>query len=285
MTPLSCEATGRLLQAFHDDELPVAQQIAVDAHVEWCDRCAESLAELRELGSALAVLAPRSPALSNEEAAAFNATVVNRLKAEDDASLLARVKYMFDDIRLVYAGVGAAISCAVCVVLMLGMMRFATKDGERPDSLAAIVTLVATPLECEAGSGVTDAQECRSRWEARFRTANESAEQDSVFALDAVVTHQSGHLADLELLRTGHRAAAGQAKAIETLLDSVTRSRLEGALPGGGPVAAGMLWLVEHATVRASIVKPPSLDQILPVGMKKRAESEIPATLSRVARA
>jgi hypothetical protein len=273
MTPLSCEATGRLLEAYHDDELPVTEQIAVGAHVEWCERCAGSLADLRELGSDFSALAHAQPVLSNEDAAVFNATVVNRLQAEDDASLLARVRYMFDDIRLVYAGVGAAVSCAICVVTMLGMMRYAT--NERPDSLAAIVALISTPLECEAGSGVTDAQECRTRWEARFRVANESAEQDSVFALDAVVTHQSGHLADLEVLRTGRRAAAGQAKAIELLLDSVTRSRLEGALSLGAPVAASMLWLVEHATVRANAVKPPVLDQILPPGLKKRAESEI----------
>lgn len=283
MTPLSCDATSRLLQAFHDEELPVTEQIAVGAHVEWCDRCAASLDELRALRSALCALAPGRRGLSNEEASVFNATVVNRLKAEEDASLLASVRYMFEDIRLVYAGVGAAVSCAVCVVIMLGMMRFAT--SERPDSLAAIVTLVATPLECEAGTGVTDARECRTRWEARFRVANESAEQDSVFALDAVVTHQSGHLADLEVLRTGRRAAAGQAQAIELLLDSVTRSRLEGTLSVNAPVAASMLWLVEHATVRANIVKPPPLDQILPPGLKKRAESDLPLPHARVARA
>ena len=40
MTPLSCASTERLLQAFHDRELPVAQQIAVASHLEWCDRCA-----------------------------------------------------------------------------------------------------------------------------------------------------------------------------------------------------------------------------------------------------
>jgi hypothetical protein len=282
MTPLSCETTERLLQAFYDDELPVADQIAVNAHLEWCDRCGASLAELRALGSAMVALAPGRAALSNEEAAVFNATVVSRLKAEDAASLLARMRDMFADIRLVYAGVGSAVSCAVCVVIMLGMMRFAT--NERPDSLAAIVTLVATPLECEAGSGITDARECRTRWEARFRNANESAEQDSVFALDAVVTHQSGHLADLEVLRTGRRAAAGQAKAIESLLDSVTRARLEGALSFGAPVTASMLWLVEHATVRAN-VKPPSLDQVVPPGLKKRAETENRLPQARTARA
>ena len=283
MTPLSCDATQRLLQPYHDGELTITEQIAVSSHVEWCRECAVSLDELRELGSTLSMLTPGRQALSNQEAAAFSAAVIGRMKAEDDASLVSRVRYMFEDVRLVYAGVGAAVSCAVCVVIMLGMMRFATKDGERPDSLAAIVTLVATPLECEAGSGQTDAAGCRARWETRFRAANESAEQDSVFALDAVVTHQSGHLADLGLLKAGRRAATVQARAIESLLDSVTRSRLE--LPAGAPVTASMLWLVEHATVRAQAVKPP-LDPILPPGLKKRAETEAPIVrTSRAARA
>jgi hypothetical protein len=272
MTPLSCAATERLLQAYHDEELPVRDQIAVSAHVEWCEACASSLAEMREMGAALALLAHARPALSKEEAAAFNQGVVNRLKAEDDAALLARLRYMFDDVRLVYAGAGAAVSCAVCVILMLGMMRFATKDGEKPDSLAAIVTLVSTPLECDPGVNLADASGCHARWEARFRTANESAEQESVFALDAVVTHRSGHLADLALLRTGRRDSAGQAKVIESLLDAVSRSRLETALPLGVPVTASMVWMVEHATVRANVIKPPVLEPIVP-GLKRRAAS------------
>lgn len=270
MTPLSCAATERLLQAFHDEELPVKDQIAVSAHVEWCESCAASLAELRELGSALSTLAHTHPALTNEEAAVFNQTVVNRLKAEEDASLLASVRDMFADIRLFYAGAGAAVSCAVCVAIMLGMMRFATKDGERPDSLAAIVTLVATPLECDPGVNMADASGCHARWEARFRASNESAEQESVFALDAVVTHRSGHLADLGRLRTGRRDSAGQAQMIESLLDAMTRSRLESALPSGVPVTASMVWMVEHATVRANVVKPPVLESIAP--LKRRAE-------------
>ena len=272
MTPLSCAATERLLQAYHDDELPVRDQIAVSAHVEWCESCAGVLADMRELGSALALLGHARPALSNEESAVFNQAVVNRLKAEEDASLLARLRYMFDDVRLVYAGAGAAVSCAVCVILMLGMMRFATKDGEKPDSLAAIVTLVSTPLECDPGVNLADSSGCHARWEARFRTANESAEQESVFALDAVVTHRSGHLADLARLRTGRHDSSGQAEIIESLLDAVSRSRLETALPLGIPVTASMVWMVEHATVRANAIKPPVLEPIAP-GLKRRAET------------
>ena len=47
MKPLTCAATRRRLQAFHDRELPFGDQIAVSAHLEWCDRCAAALAELR----------------------------------------------------------------------------------------------------------------------------------------------------------------------------------------------------------------------------------------------
>jgi hypothetical protein len=284
MRALDCRHAERLLQAFHDRELPVADQIAVGAHVEWCDRCATALAELRALSATFAALAHGRAALSakapltpltNDEAGAFNAAVVSRLKAENDASLLARMRNMFDDIRLVYAGLGAAAATVVCVMVMLGMMRFAT--NERPDSLAAIVTLVATPLECDATAEVGDVAGCRARWEQRFHRANESAQQESVFALDAVVTHQSGHLTDLGVLRAGRRGAAGQAKMIEALIDSVNRQRLEGA-PAGPAVPGSMLWLVEHATVRAYI-KPP-LESIPPV-LKKRADSTIPARAIR----
>lgn len=273
MTPLSCASVQGRLQAFHDRELGVEDQIAIGAHIEWCEDCAASLTELRTMGSALAILAPGRQALSGDEATAFNAAVIGRLNAEQDASLLARVRDMFDDIRLVYAGFGAATATVVFVTIMLGMMRFAT--NERPDSLAAIVTLVSSTIECEsgnAGNDLTDASGCRERWEARFQRANESAEQDSVFALDAVVTHQSGQLANLETLRTGRRGSAGQAKTIEALLDAVSRSRLERAMPIGTPVVASMVWLVEHATVRAAATaKPTPLEPIAP---KKRADAE-----------
>jgi hypothetical protein len=270
MKPLNCAAAERMLQAFHDRELPIAEQIAVSAHLEWCDRCAASLADLRAIGSMLSALAPGRAVLSNEEAAVFNAAVVNRMKAEQDASLMARLRDMFADIRLVYAGCGAAMATVVFVMIMLGMMRFAT--SERPDSLAAIVNLVATPLECEPGAEAIDGSGCRARWEARFQRANESAEQESVFALDSAVTHQSGHLANLEVLRAGRRGAVGQAREIEALLDSVTRLRLEGALPIGPSVPGSVLWLVERATVRASVIKPSTLEPV-PPALKKRADA------------
>jgi hypothetical protein len=268
MKALTCTAARRRLQAFHDRELSVTDQIAVSAHLEWCDRCASLLDELRLLRDALHEIVPHRGALSNEEAAGFNAAVVNRLKAENDASLMVRIRSMFDDMHFVYAGLGSAGATVVCVLIMLSMMRFAT--SERPDSLAAIVSMLATPLECEFGNDFSDASICRERWVERFQRATEAAEQDTVFTLESVVTTE-GRLANLAVLRAGrHRASAGQAKLIEGLLDAVTRSRLEaGQAPQTPASAHNMLWLVERETVRAT--KPVPLD--VPLPPKKRAAS------------
>jgi len=162
MKPLTCASTRRRLQAFHDRELAVTEQIAVGAHLEWCDRCAALLDDYRVVGSAVQALAPGRAMLSRDEAGVFISAVVSRMQAEEDASLFTTVRLMFQDMHLVYAALGAATATAVCVVIMLGMMRFATTD--RPDSLAAVMTVLATPLECDSGNDITDASGCRARW-------------------------------------------------------------------------------------------------------------------------
>jgi hypothetical protein len=267
MKPLNCAATRRRLNAFHDRELTISEQIAVSAHLDWCDACATALAEIRGVRRALQVIANHHGAMTNEEAAVFNATVVNRMKAERQASVLTRVQTLFEDMHLVYAGLGAATATLVCIVIMFGMMRFA--KNERPDSLAAIVNVLATPLECEPGVVDPTASACHERWTGRFQRANESAELDAIFALEESVITQHGRLANLEVLRRGRKAtAAADAKLIEGLLDIVSRSRLE--YPQGPPLfhLAKMVWWVEHATVRASS-KPP---EVMPLP-KKRADS------------
>jgi hypothetical protein len=267
MKPLTCARTRRRLQAYHDRELAFADQIAVSSHLEWCERCSSALADMGAVRSALQALAPARDVPTHEESAVFTATVVSRLKAEDDASLFARVRVMFEDMRLGYAGLGAAAATAICVVIMLGMMRFAT--AERPDSLAAIMSLMATPLECDSGNDLTDASGCRARWAERFQRANESAEQDAVFTLESIVTRH-GRLSSLAVLRSArHAAAADQVQVIEDLLEAVSRARLDPLFSMPLPSSNNMLWLVEHATVRAT--KQPALD--VPLPPKKRAAS------------
>ena len=267
MKALGCAAARRRLQAYHDGELPVADQIAVAGHVEWCRECEQTLAELRDLASALRAAAPAHRGLSLEQATTFQSAVVSRAKAEREASFVAGVRGMFDDLHLVYAGCGAAVATTVCLVIMLSMMRFAS--SERPDSLAAMVAFLATPGS-SADAIVIDAAS-HARWTARFQAANESAEQDAVFALAAVVTRE-GRIADLERLRAqGHKAASDDAKVIEGLLDTVSRARLEGGPTDGLPSPLSIVGLVTRTTVRATSGAARALDLVLPAAKKRAA--------------
>ena len=258
MRPLSCAKARRRLQAFHDRELDVPNQIAVSAHLEWCDDCADALAELGDMRSALQQFASRRTVLSNEQASVFTASVVSRLKAEENASLLTRARELFDDMHFVYAGMGAATAALVCVFILLGMMRLTAE--EKPDSLAAMVSVMATPVECEPGRDWIEGSGC-ARWVERVQRANESAERDAVFTLAEVVVRH-GRLTNFAMLR-GRRSTIEQKEEIENLLEVVSRARLDAGQPQRLPAAV----LLARETVRAN--KP--LDVPLPA--KKRAEA------------
>jgi anti-sigma factor RsiW len=270
---LTCTATRRRLHAFYDGELTVADQIAVQSHMDWCDACAATLEDLRAVGTALRVGALEHDALSHEEAIALTAAVVSRRKAEQDATLFARAQRMFDDMHLVYAGVGATAATAVCVVIMLSMLRFASfgrpdatpaVDG-RTDSLAAMLDVLATPGSNADAMAIDGAS--HARWAARLQAANETAEQDAVFALDAIVT-RDGRLPNLHRLRTrGHKE---ELNLIEALSDTVTRARIEPGAIDAAQTAANstMVWLVTRTTVRPS--KGIGVDLQLPPAAKKR---------------
>jgi hypothetical protein len=253
MRVLNCSAARRRLQAFHDEELPVADQIAVSAHLEWCDDCAHELAQVRFVGGALRASGHRRKALSDEEATSLSSSVVSRMKAEQTMSFVAQAREMFEDMHMVYAGLGGAAAAIVCVLIMLGMMRFATT--ERPDSLAGMVAIISSP-----GSNANPVPPLEPRillprpLNQAFYAYPDPA-GDSLIMLAAVVTRE-GTVSELALLDPGGGRSSrqdGQPKAIEDLLGAVSRARFEPAKVDGLPVAVNMVWVVEHTTVRATI--------------------------------
>jgi hypothetical protein len=269
MTSMTCAVAQRRLQELHDGELPVQEQISVQVHVESCRVCADSLDDVQFVSNLLKSGARRRDLLSHEDSPAFVAAVVSRRSAEDGASLLFRIREMFDDMHLVYAGVGAAAATAMCVVIMLGMMRFAPvghRNASPSASLAALMTLAAAPETSANAIAVDPASHARGT--ARFQAANETAAEDAVFELASVVTRQ-GRLVNLARLKQGHKATRDEAKAIEELLVSVTRSSIEPGRADGPPVAAdGMVWLVTRMTVRAT--KAVDVDLPIPPTKGKR---------------
>jgi len=270
MKTLTCEATRRRLDAFHDQELPITEQIAVSAHLEWCDACAAASADFRMIGAALRAAAPGRAVFATGEVFGVNAaSVVSRLKAERALPWFPRLQLMCEDMHLVCAGFGATMAALVCVASFFGMMRLTTV--ERPDSLAGIVTVMAMRLECEPVAEVAAVSDCRNRFAERFQRSTESAEEDAVFALDAVVINK-GRLETLASLKAStHESASDQVRQIEELMDTVSRARLESRR------VAGVLWLVTDTTVRAA--KPAAVDlQVAPIAKKRAAavSAEIP---------
>jgi hypothetical protein len=274
MRTLSCASTRRRLHAFHDRELPVSDQIAVGAHLEWCGECASHYAELRFVRVALRATAPGRTALSmlsREEAGGFAAAIVSRVKAEYDQSLFVRLREMFADMHLVYAGLGATVATAVCVMIMLGMMRFATT--ERPDSLAAIVNLLATPGSNANPVDIDVRMQMPRALDDFVMPADSGAGEDHFFAVAAVVTRE-GRIGNHEMLRgnflrSGARGAQ-QERDAENLMGAISRARFEPAQKAGLPVAVNVVWLVAHTTVRAN--KHHVLEPGVPA-IKKRAAS------------
>ena len=143
MKVLTCAAARRRLQRSTTRSCRFADQIAVGAHLDWCDACAAMFADLRLLRAALRPRTPGARLSRRTRTSSLQATVVSRAKAERTLSFAAQLRQMFDDMHLVYAGVGAAAAAVVCVSIMMAMLRFVT--SERPDSLAAIVRILAAP--------------------------------------------------------------------------------------------------------------------------------------------
>jgi len=245
MKVLTCAATRRRLEAFHDGELPVGDQIAVSSHLEWCDSCASAFGDLQSLREILRTVAPSRMSLSPEEDVSLQVGVISRAQAEQSQSFRSVVRDMFEDMHFVYAGMGAMAAAVVCAVIMLGMMRSVTSRAMDPlmaGSNQNPLLLLGSELRLPRAIG-----------EEGFGSAHDSHPEDVVFAFTAVVTRE-GRVANVELL---HGPGSGSMPALESqhvneLLGAASRARFQPASRAGSPVAVNMVWIVAHTTVRGS---------------------------------
>jgi hypothetical protein len=263
MRVLTCAAARRRLHAYHDEELSITDQIAVGAHLEWCDHCAAALDDLRQLRDTLRSAMPGRltlSGLSDEDELNLHATVISRMKAEEKQSFGVWVQNAFADMHLVYAGLSAMAAALACLVITLGMMRVAT--NERPDSTAALVRMLGTPGSNLNPVSVSPRLRMPRALDEPIWVTPAVEEADAHFTLSAVVTRE-GRIGNLEILSpSGGRWVpndGAEAKAAEDLIEIVSRTRFEpasvvhGVLDMAGlPVAVNMVWIVAHTTVRAT---------------------------------
>ena len=260
MKVLICEEARPLLEEYHDEELPVGDQIAVGAHLEWCDDCAAVLTDLGLMRGFVRATSPGRAVLEHEDRGTFQATVISRARAEARMSWSTRIRELMDDMHVLYAGIGASAATVFCLMVLISMMRFATQ--ERPDSLAAIARLLASPKtvtvdENAPGTNknpmVVDARMLMPRALDQLFLAAASASDETAFTLSAVVTRE-GRLVNLEWHSPSGRmpkAGSREAETVDTLLNTASLARFEPARVQGLPIAVNMIWLVANTTVRA----------------------------------
>jgi hypothetical protein len=283
MKVLSCSSTRRRLQAYHDQELPVADQIAVAAHLDWCADCENEYNDITFVGDLLRIGAPGRAMAAEDNEPGFSEGLVGRLQAEDDQALGSRLREAFDDMHFVYAGVGATLATAACLVIVLGMMRFAT--AVRPDSLAAIIDVLASPGSNEYPVSIDPPESVfalRTMMPVALDaaiSARAAAVGDAQFAMAGVVTRE-GLVKNLDLLDAddGGTPIVDEDQVVEDLMHAMSRTRFQPAQKKGLAVAVNIVWVVAHATVRGT---EPPLEPALPVGKKKAASAGLrgPATV------
>jgi hypothetical protein len=302
MKLLSCASTRRRLQAFHDEELPLGDQIAVSLHLERCVGCAASLEDLQFV-SAVIRAGARAQADSVEcldlvesgDGHGFEESVISRLSAEEGESFGPRFKTMFEDMRLVYAGLCAGVAAIACFVVMFNVMR-SVREERNPQSLAAMVKAIGAgkgghlvPVSAARGPRgsfmsvvpvVPVVIDARLLMPGASSTATYAADSDAdvvldqakaEFAVRGVVTRE-GRVTAVELVRAGTGepvdSRTEEARALKNLIGAVARGRYEPASVNGLPVAVNKIWLVPHTTVhgnRAALETPAQVDPKKPL--------------------
>lgn len=257
MTGLTCTAVRQRLAAFHDDELPLQERIAVQSHVNLCESC---LAELQDgyetVGTALRLAAAPGPA---DDWTGLTPGVISRMRAEANQTWMARFARTFDDLHLVWIGLAATAGTLVCGAIVLGLLHFASP--ERSDSLRSMIAVAAAPAGSNLNPATLDdfmmsttqlsvprpiqVPSVPRDGVVRASLERSGEEGEMMAAFSAVITRE-GNISGVELL-----SDTGRRRQVQQLIHEISAGRLEPARYGTDPVAVTCVWLVEHMTVKA----------------------------------
>lgn len=244
MSTLDCRQVRRQLAAYHDGELAMDTQVAVQVHLRACATCLVERRRLAEVGSLLrASVAGRVP----EERGRIERHVLARLQAERQTSWRHAFEGLFEDMHLVWAAAGATAATAVILCAVVATMALALR--EQPLSMAAAIGAMASPGSDRNPVSVDGRMRLpRSNPDALLKSVVVDRDE-AVFALAAVVTRE-GRVRNLELLTPDISALPVEEREILELLGAASQARFEPARAGGAPVAVNLVWLVAHTTVR-----------------------------------
>jgi hypothetical protein len=233
-----CADVREQLEAFYDGELPIEQRIAIRNHLDECIACSLAAEDLHEMGATLREFAAQAAHRTSDEPVRMTARVIERLRVEEQFSFKAQVLSLFQDMHLVWAGLGATMATLICVIGSASVLHAANQ--QQPGSFASVISILAKPGSNE--------NPMRLNYEMMAPRATDApvdmSEEDAEYALSAVVSRE-GRVQGVEILN-----ARTPTPAVNALLHEAYRVQFSPAQARGDAVAVRVVWLVANTTVK-----------------------------------
>ena len=241
----------------------MAEQLAVESHLRWCDTCALRVEDMRTIGAALR-LQPASRPIDEEDGTltAMNQGLLIRVRAEQAQSFPSRIRDMLSDSRLLWPALGATSAVLLCVAAATSVLHASTTQSR--ESLAGLISEIGSPGTEKwplrpADNGVS-IPELNVDDSARAGGTLEQMPEDDVIYTIRTVMGRDGTISNYALLLSDDspsvdRAAAARSAAQEVaMLNAVRNTRfIPAQTPLGQAVAVDMVWVLAKTT---AIVAP-----------------------------
>ena len=240
MHEFPCHVVRARLEAFHDGEVPFSERLAIQGHLEDCVSCSLANDELNELTASLQQMVAETE--TSSEPLHLSERVVERLGVEEQFSLVSRVNSLFQDMHLVWAGIGASVATIICLIGSASVLHAANQ--EQPESLAALISSLANP-----GSNANPVRLDADMLSPRPVTdsAIEMGEEGAAFALAASVSRE-GRVQGVSVI---DRQSGATSRVVNAMLNEAYRVQFAPAQARtGNTVAVNMVWLVTNTTVK-----------------------------------
>lgn len=250
MLTWNCAQVRAELSAFYDEELPVADRIAIADHLEGCPSCRLEADDLELIGNALQATARVEDSAVMPGLSRLQTDILERWNAEERASFERTVLNLFDDPRRASTSVSISVVASLC--LAMGAFLLAQSPIRHPESLKAAMTLSSRARTTDIYLPGVEMLP-RANTEAIMPATVMNRHDDEV-AFAALVT-ADGYLEDVELIgdAVGGRHGLASHAQLAALLNAVATARFEPARAAGAPVSQNVIWLVSHTTVRAPL--------------------------------
>jgi len=239
----SCADVRGRLEAFYDGEVPSPERLAIQNHLTECVACSLETEQIVSLGATLRDMAAEVGEHAAIEPLRLSEQVVEQLGVEEQLLAQTRIVALFQDMHLVWAGIGATVATLICVVGSASVLHAANQG--RPDSLAAVISLLANP-----GSNANPVRLNYDMMAPRAVTdpAIEMSEEDAEYAFSAVVSRE-GRVQGIEVINNAR--PPGNRAVVNAMLNEAYRVQFAPAQARtGDAVAVSMVWLVANTTVK-----------------------------------